>query len=302
MSFYAIAKGKKTGIFNTWAECKVYTEGYKGAIFKKFTTKEEADTFIADNTFKVGSGKVIESTKSEGANAYDILMKPKPVIEKNIVEIENSTFEPDYYVYTDGACSNNGKENAIAGIGIYFGENDMRNVSQKVIGKQTNNTAELGAILHTYNIIKPDILSGKKIGIVSDSAYAIRCATTYGKSCEKEGWERDIPNKDLVRNIYELYKDISTIKFLHIMAHTQKTDNHSIGNDHADKLANMAVGLHECPYNTTSTRIYLSVPFNKKDIIKELGGRWDVSKKQWYIACDSINKEKAVSLFKTESA
>ena len=34
-------------------------------------------------------------------------------------------------VFTDGACRNNGKQNAIAGIGVYFGENDIRNVSRK---------------------------------------------------------------------------------------------------------------------------------------------------------------------------
>jgi ribonuclease HI len=80
----------------------------------------------------------------------------------------------EYYVYTDGACINNGKANAVAGIGIYFGENDPRNVSQRVVGKQSNNTGELGAFLVLYDIIKDDIILGKKINIVSDSTYAMR--------------------------------------------------------------------------------------------------------------------------------
>ena len=58
------------------------------------------------------------------------------------------------FVYTDGACSNNGKSNALAGIGIYFGPNDGRNVSRLVTGKQTNNVAELTAIIEAYNIVK----------------------------------------------------------------------------------------------------------------------------------------------------
>ena len=45
-------------------------------------------------------------------------------------------------VFTDGACSNNGRKNAKAGIGVYFGENDERNISKRITGKQTNNTAE----------------------------------------------------------------------------------------------------------------------------------------------------------------
>ena len=283
MSFYAVAKGKHTGIFNTWAECKINTDGYKGAVFKKFNIKEDAEKFIVDNTkSEMSNNKTIEGNN----------------IKEKIIEIEDSLFEPDYYVYTDGSCSNNGKENALAGIGIYFGENDIRNVSQKVIGKQSNNTAELGAILHLYDIIENDILSGKKIGIISDSEYAIRCATTYGKKCNEEGWKKDIPNKDIVKKIFELYNNKPNIKFLHIMAHTENMDIHSIGNDGADKLANKAIGLDECPYKDKITRIYLIVPFIKKEIIKGLGGRWDISKKLWYIVEDSTNKEKILSLFK----
>ena len=34
------------------------------------------------------------------------------------LETNEEIIESDYYVYTDGACSNNGRENAMAGIGI----------------------------------------------------------------------------------------------------------------------------------------------------------------------------------------
>jgi ribonuclease HI len=146
----------------------------------------------------------------------------------------------DYYVYTDGACSNNGKKNALAGIGIYFGEQDNRNVSQRIDGKQTNNTAELGAILHLYTIIEKDILSGKKIGIVTDSIYAIRCATTYGKKCAYASWKMDIPNKEMVKKAYELY-NATKVEFIHVMAHTGNTDVHSLGNREADRLATNAI-------------------------------------------------------------
>ena len=35
-----------------------------------------------------------------------------------------------YKVHTDGACSNNGRPNAKAGLGIYFGPDDPRNSSE----------------------------------------------------------------------------------------------------------------------------------------------------------------------------
>jgi ribonuclease HI len=139
------------------------------------------------------------------------------------------------YIYTDGACSKNGYKNAAAGIGIYFGYQDPRNVSQRIEGKQTNNTAELGAILHLYTILEEDIKAGNQIGIVTDSIYAIRCCTTYGKKCADKEW-KDIPNKDMVKKAYELYSG-TNVEFIHVMAHTGNTDVHSLGNKEADRLA-----------------------------------------------------------------
>jgi ribonuclease HI len=72
---------------------------------------------------------------------------------------DSVAFIPDYHVYTDGACSRNGKDGAVAGIGIFFGINDPRNVSKKIKGKQTNNIAELTAIIEVYSIIENDIIT-----------------------------------------------------------------------------------------------------------------------------------------------
>ena len=144
------------------------------------------------------------------------------------------------YIYTDGACTKNGFKNAKAGIGIYFGENDPRNISQRIEGKQTNNTAELSAIIAAYKIIQKDInLKQDQVTIFTDSEYAIKCATTYGEKCDKKKWIEEIPNKELVQTLFQLHKtNKSNIKITHIRAHTNKTDIHSLGNANADRLAN----------------------------------------------------------------
>ena len=224
MSFYAVANGRIPGIFLNWNECNNSVKGYKNALYKKFDTREEAEYFIQSN---------------------------KKIID---LDVKKDDFVPDYCVYTDGACSNNGKENALAGIGIFFGPNDIRNVAKKLEGKQTNNAAEITAIIETYFIIENDVLNGKKIAIVSDSEYAIKCVTSYGERCYKKDWNVDIPNKELVKNAYELYKDKQNIKFIHIRAHTNNTDIHSFGNDNADKLANIAIGLESCPYSVKKNK------------------------------------------------
>lgn len=54
-------------------------------------------------------------------------------------------------VYTDGACSNNGHANAKAGIGVWWGENDPRNISEPLTGRPTNNRAEIWAAVKAIN-------------------------------------------------------------------------------------------------------------------------------------------------------
>jgi ribonuclease HI len=182
------------------------------------------------------------------------------------------------FVYTDGSCSNNGKKDAAAGIGVYFGPDDPRNVSRRVDGKQSNNTAELGALLVVYEELEREIRAGEPVTIVSDSVYAIRSATEYGAKHAASGWSKDIPNKSLVRQAYELFSALPNVQFMKVAAHTGARDVHSIGNENADLLANMAIGLTKCPYE----RVYLNVPFEHKDDAKAHGARWDPKKKRWW--------------------
>ena len=44
--FYAVKKGHKTGIFLNWNECKMQTQGFKGALFKSFPTRIEAENYL----------------------------------------------------------------------------------------------------------------------------------------------------------------------------------------------------------------------------------------------------------------
>ena len=292
MVFYAVSTGRNVGIFLNWNDCNNSVKGYKNALYKKFETKEEADAFIQSNNKTGDNITYLNNEKQNPITSYfdTIITKEK----KQVID-----FIPEYYVYTDGACSNNGKNNALAGIGIFFGINDIRNISKKIEGKQTNNTAELSAIIETYYIIENDIINGQKIAIVSDSEYAIKCVSSYGEKCCKKGWNLDIPNKELVNIAYDMYKDKTNVQFIHIKAHTHNTDIHSFGNDNADKLANIAIGLESCPYNT-STKIYLIIPFTKKDEIKKLGGIWDSDKKKWFVYDNNKNIEKILTFFSKE--
>lgn len=44
--YYAVKTGLKTGIFNSWEECRANVHGYSGAVYKSFKTREEALAFL----------------------------------------------------------------------------------------------------------------------------------------------------------------------------------------------------------------------------------------------------------------
>lgn len=44
--FYAVKKGRTTGIFHTWDECKTQVSGFPGAVYKSFSTAEEAAQYL----------------------------------------------------------------------------------------------------------------------------------------------------------------------------------------------------------------------------------------------------------------
>lgn len=49
MKYYAIKNGRKPGIYNNWDDAKVQVNGFSGAIYKSFTTLEEAKQFLDAN-------------------------------------------------------------------------------------------------------------------------------------------------------------------------------------------------------------------------------------------------------------
>lgn len=51
--FYAVKKGKKIGIYNTWNDCKEQVNGFSGAEYKSFETLNEAKYYIEDKKNEV---------------------------------------------------------------------------------------------------------------------------------------------------------------------------------------------------------------------------------------------------------
>lgn len=147
-------------------------------------------------------------------------------------------------IYTDGACPNNGKGSKNIGIGIFFGDNDLRNISSKInTNNATNNRAELFAILYALEN------STDNVEIRTDSQYSISCLTKWIKNWKKNNWKTangtPVKNKELLIDI-EKQMENRDIIFKHVSNNnhqkpSNKKDKDHYGNYMADKLANNAL-------------------------------------------------------------
>jgi len=203
-------------------------------------------------------------------------------------------------IYIDGSCINNGSQNAQAGYGVYFKHNDERNEYARVIGKQTNNTGELTALIRAIEIVSDELNKLQpniKINIYTDSEYVIKCAGNYGDKLSKNDWKTTTgnipPNLKLIQKIHEIYKpNKKYIGLYHIKAHTGLNDEHSLGNAEADRLANLAVGVTVSDSidttlvsnikDTSYKKNYINIKYEYKDAIKKLGAKWDTNCSKWY--------------------
>ncbi|XP_011875673.1 PREDICTED: ribonuclease H1-like isoform X2 [Vollenhovia emeryi] len=74
MPYYAVAKGRKPGIYATWDECSTQVFKFPGSIYKKFATESEAQNFIKERSSPAGassarsglvSSEIVKSVRSQ---------------------------------------------------------------------------------------------------------------------------------------------------------------------------------------------------------------------------------------------
>lgn len=159
---------------------------------------------------------------------------------------------PILNVYCDGSTKGNGKKNAAGGIGIWFGHNDINNVSEAyTLSVPTNQKAELYALLRTLKILEKLIENGDNhsFHIYTDSEYTINCVTKWLPGWIKKNWikadGKAVKNVSLLKELSAVYnRNRRRYVIKHIKAHTGYQDIHSIGNSMADELANEGAMKH----------------------------------------------------------
>ena len=217
--YYAVLKGRTPGIYKSWSECRDQIDGFSGAKFKKFKTIEDANAYM---------GGIV-----------------KPKVRQTYFKTTPTVSGDEIIIFTDGSCINNGKRRDVsAGYGVFFGEGDPRNLAEPYRDRPTNNRAELFAIIKAIEIIEPQLKLGKKVIIYTDSEYSLKTYTVYAQKWKIKNWKKSdgspVKNLELVKRGHELYSTYSkTLSLKKVKAHTGASDPMSVGNDWADRLANI---------------------------------------------------------------
>ncbi|CCU81011.1 ribonuclease H [Blumeria hordei DH14] len=255
--FYGVAVGHCPGVYTDWEEASMQIKDTKKPIFKKFSTFEEARLFVQSGGKEHDCEKnILAETPStcDPEKTVDEVSNPSKKVKKNSeITINSQGLEPGItdtdprqtetensklvVAYTDGSSRGNGTAKAKAGIGVYFGKNDPRNISEPLLGTpQTNQRAELSAIWRAIQICP----ESKNLRLFTDSNYSIKCLTTWYKGWLKNKWRTasgsPVLNRDLIQAVRTLINHRDSCGVTTELQWVRGHDNDP-GNEAADQLA-----------------------------------------------------------------
>ncbi len=217
--YYAIARGKVTGIYNNWIEAKKQIDGYKNPKFKLFDNEKDAQDFI-----KCNSGKT-------------------QILDKFITIEDPKEDDNNLIVFTDGSARGNGKKHAVAGYAVVWPYHTEMNHSARLSDNElhTNNRAEYNAVLSAIKQADEiDSLCTKTLIVYTDSMLLINSLTNWIHKWKINNWRKSdgeiISNLDLVQEL-DINMKKRKVAFRHVMAHTGKQTWEAKYNDIVDKMA-----------------------------------------------------------------
>ena len=259
---YAVAVGRTVGVFETWDECGASVNFFSGPLFRGFDSRAEAEAWLLEQRhaaplptqtpsceIKRPPGiqtrspiDVIDVDDDEACTAPatqampPLIAVPAPHTATNV--------QHRLVLYADGSCVKNGFPGAFGGYGVFYGENDPRNIALPLHNDepQTNNRAEMRACMTALAQHPTDSLE-----VRTDSVYCIDGITKWLPNWKRNGWRKQdntpIANLDLWKEFDLLLQQrpaTACVKFTHVRGHAGEP-----GNEAADKLAVAGAMLSE---------------------------------------------------------
>ena len=129
-NFYAVAAGRQTGIFTTWEKCKAQVEGFSGAVYKGFPTKEEAQLFLK-------AGKPSRSCLNFDVNMTENEIHARYKDTKTAVAYVDGSYNEAIRTYGSGVVfMYKGKTELVSEAGDDGNMVTMRNVAGEIVAAQ----------------------------------------------------------------------------------------------------------------------------------------------------------------------
>lgn len=141
--FYVVWKGVNPGVYTSWTECQLQIKNYKGALFKSFDTREEAEQALASPAHHYFNREEKEKPAAALPESFNL----------NCLAV-------------DAACSGNPGPMEYRGVYLLTGQEIFH--FGPVYG--TNNIGEFLAIVHGLALLKQ---KGLDMPIYSDSRNAL---------------------------------------------------------------------------------------------------------------------------------
>lgn len=208
--FYAIAVGRKPGIYEVWPIAQAQVQGYPGAIFKGFATRSEAQIWLANPTHH----------PAVGTRAPRLI----PAQEDSSPQDDGVT------IYTDGGARYNPGPGGYGVVQIYQGIKKELSGGYRLT---TNNRMELMGCIVALRALEDRELP---ITLYSDSSYVVNgISKGWAISWRKNGWlksdRQPAINPDLWAELLDLINGLA-ITFKWVKGHA----GHPM-NERCDELA-----------------------------------------------------------------
>lgn len=144
--FYVVWNGVSPGVYDDWKDCKRQIDGYEGALYKSFASREEAEVAFAASAWGYIGKNAEKST-------------PKKTFSSDIIWDS---------IAVDAACSGNPGLMEYRGVYVKTGEEIFH---QGPFPQGTNNIGEFLALVHGMAFLKQ---KNHALPIYSDSVNAIK--------------------------------------------------------------------------------------------------------------------------------
>ena len=232
---YAVAKGRETGIFQTWAECEAQVKGFAGPVFKGFLSEEDAREWLAKGGKNAYSRGIKGTKKTEEVIDAENFNPDTFFAEDHLDTKMLPPIMPKAYAFVDGSFNEFHDEGARYGFGgiVHVNGEDIPitghgSEEEFVVSRQIP-----GEVFGALTAIEKGIELGIKHLVIFYDYNGIGHWATSGKRWKAES--------AIARKYVERYEELSSkikVNFYHVKAHDEIA-----GNELADRMAKKEVGL-----------------------------------------------------------